>query len=153
MREDVFKINSSIKVMDFDEELEESLLDRTREAIENDVMESEGPGLKHKSNEQEEKIERQAFSKTGASISPQQMEYLVSQKTDMDNEELEKFLAGEDEASRLLGDWNNFSRTEEKFMIQSFQSMGPEEIAQKLDRSEKEVEVKLKMMGLNPEEM
>ena len=139
--------------MDLDEEIEESLRERTRQVIETDVLEENEPGLNHKSNEQEEKIERQAFSKTGASMSPQQMEYLVSQKTDMDNEELEKFLAGEDEASRVLGDWNNFSRTEEKFMIQSFQSMGPKEIAQKLDRSEKEVEVKLKMMGLNPEEM
>lgn len=140
-------------IMDLDEELEENLRQKTRQVIETDVLEESEPGLKHKSNEQEEKIERQAFSKTGASMSPQQMEYLVSQKTEMDNEELEKFLAGEDEASRVLGDWNNFSRTEEKFMIQSFQSMGPKEIADRLDRSEKEVEVKLKMMGLNPEEM
>ena len=140
-------------IMDLDDEVEESLRQKTRQVIETDVLEESEPRLKHKSNEQEEKIERQAFSKTGASMSPQQMEYLVSQKTEMDNEELEKFLAGEDEASRVLGDWNNFSRTEEKFMIQSFQSMGPKEIADRLDRSEKEVEVKLTMMGLNPDEM
>lgn len=144
---------SKLYFMNIEEEVESDLKKATEQAIEEEVVETETLEMKHKSNKQEEKIERQAFSKTGASISPQQMEYLVSQKTEMDNEELEKFLAGEDEASRVLGDWNNFSRTEEKFMIQSFQSMGPEEIADRLDRSEKEVEVKLKMMGLNPEEM
>lgn len=139
--------------MDLDEEVEESLRKRTQEAIETDVLEKSEPGMKHKKNEQEEKIERQAFSKTGASMTPQQVEYLVQEKTDMDNEELEKFLAGEHEASETLKNWNDYSRTEEKFMIQNYQTSSPEEIAERLDRPQEEVEVKLKLMGLNPEKM
>lgn len=140
--------------MDLDDEVEESLRKQTREAIETDVIETDStPEMKHKSGPEDEKIERQAFSKTGASMTPQQVEYLVQEKTSMDNEELESFLAGEHEASKQLESWNNFSRTEEKFVMQNFQTSSPEEIAQRLDRSEEEVELKLKIMGLNPEKM
>lgn len=140
--------------MNLDDEVEESLRKQTREAIETDVIETDStPEMKHKSGPEDEKIERQSFSKTGASMTPQQVEYLVQEKTSMDNEELEKFLSGEHEASRQLENWNDFSRTEEKFVMQNFQTSGVEEIAQRLDRSKEEVEIKLKIMGLNPENM
>ncbi len=139
--------------MDLKDEVREDLRKRTQEAIETDLMETETPEMNHKANAAEEKIERQAFSKTGASMTPEQVEYLVRNKTDMDNEELEKFIAGEHEASSALEGWNSFSRTDEKYMIQNYQMSGPEEMAERLDRTVEEVRLKLKLMGLKPEQM
>lgn len=137
------------------EDLDE-LRSLTAEVVDNELIESSGGDsfeLKHKSNEYEEKIERQASSMTGASMTPQEMEYLASERKGMSNEELEKFLNRTHEDSRVLGEWHSFSRSEEKFLIQNFQTSGPEEMAERLDRDVKEVKVKLKIIGLNPEEM
>ena len=136
--------------MNLEEEVEDELRQKTVEALENDVLDSGGkPEMKHKSNTQEEKLEKQAFSETGASMTPEQVEFLVRQRTSMDNEELEKFLAGEHELQDEFRNWEPFSRTEEKFLLQNIQSQDVEEIAASLDRSPQQVELQMKIMGLD----
>lgn len=136
--------------MNLEDEVEDELRQKTVEALENDVLDSGGkPEMKHKSNTQEEKLERQAFSETGASMTPEQVEFLVRQRTSMDNEELRKFLAGEHEVQDELRSWEQFSRTEEKFLLQNVQSQDVEEIAASLDRSPQQVELQMKIMGLD----
>lgn len=136
--------------MNLEDEVEDELRQKTVEALENDVLDSGGkPEMKHKSNTQEEKLERQAFSETGASMTPEQVEFLVRQRISMDNEELRKFLAGEHEVQDELRSWEQFSRTEEKFLLQNVQSQDVEEIAASLDRSPQQVELQMKIMGLD----
>lgn len=135
--------------MNIEDEVEEELKQVTEQVIEEDVLErEEAPEMNHKANAQEEKIERQAFSKTGANMTPQQLEFMVRQRTSMDNEELQKFLAGEHEVQEEFRNWKPFSRTEEKFLLQNAQNSDVEEIAESIDRDPKEVELQLKIMGL-----
>ena len=135
--------------MGIEEEVEDELKQVTEDVVENDLLESDRkPEMKHKSNAQEEKLERQAFSETGASMSPQQIEFLARQRTSMDNEELQKFLSGEHEVHEKDRNWKPFSRTEEKFLLQNIQSADVDEIASRLDRDPEEVEMQVKIMGL-----
>ena len=135
--------------MDIEEEDEEELKQVTGQVIEEDVLDRDKtPEMNHKANAQEEKIERQAFSETGANITPQQLEFLVRERTGMDNEELQKFLAGEHEVQEEFRNWKPFSHTEEKFLLQNAQNSEVEEIAASLDRQPKEVELQMKIMGL-----
>ena len=136
--------------MELDDEIEDDLRNRTKEIIDNEVLEEdEKPGMKHKSGEMDEKIEREAFSETGASLNPEQIEFLVRQRTSMDNEELEEFLAGNHDARKELRSWEPFSRTEEKYMMQNLQTESIEEIAQSIDRKPEQVELQIKIMGLD----
>lgn len=135
--------------MDIEEEVEKELKQVTEKAIEEDLLDTDKrPEMPEKSNPQEEKIERQAFSETGASMTPQQIEFLVRQRTSMDNEELQRFLAGEHEVLEESRNWKPFSRTEEKFLLQNARQKEPEEIAASLDRDPQEVKLQLKITGM-----
>lgn len=135
--------------MSIEDEVEDELKQVTEDVVENDLLESDRkPEMKHKSNAQEEKIERQAFSETGASMSPQQIEFLARQRTNMDNEELQKFLSGEHEVHEKDRSWKPFSRTEEKFLLQNIQNSQVDEIAAQIDRDPEEVKMQVKIMGL-----
>lgn len=136
--------------MSIEDEVEEELKQVTEQIIEEDVLErDELPEMNHKANAQEEKIERQAFSETGTSMTPQQLEFLVRQRTSMDNEELQRFLAGEHEVLEDSRNWKPFSRTEEKFLLQNAQNSDIEGIAASLDRDPGEVRLQLKIMGMD----
>lgn len=135
--------------MDIEEEVEKELKHATEKAVEEDILERDGkPEMPQKTGAEDEKIERQAFSETGASMTPQQIEFLVRQRTSMDNEELRKFLAGEHEVLEEGRNWKPFSRTEEKFLLQNAQQKNLQEIAESIDRDPEEVELQLKIMGL-----
>jgi hypothetical protein len=137
--------------MDLDEEVEQDLRERTQEMIDHDVLENESSGLemKHKSGEKDEEIERKASSKTGANWNPEEIEFLARQKTGMDNEELQEFLAGNHEVREDIRNWEPFSRTEEKYLMQNIQTQELEDIAEHLDRDPQQVEIQLKIMGLD----
>ncbi|NMJ76821.1 hypothetical protein GLU64_00190 [Nanohaloarchaea archaeon] len=136
--------------MDIQDDVEEELKRTTGEALEDDILDSSrGPEMPAKSGEMDEKVEREALSKTGASMSPQQVEFLVRQRTDMDNEELQKFLSGKHESLKDDRTWKPFSRTEEKFLLQNANNQEVDEIANSLDRDPEEVEMQLKIMGLD----
>lgn len=135
--------------MNIEDEVEEELKQVTEKVVEDDLLDSDGkPEMKHKSNAKEEEIERKAFSKTGANMDPQQLEFLVRQRTGMDNDELEKFLSGEHEVHEKNRSWKPFSMTEEKFLLQNIQTSDVDEIAAQIDRDPEEVEMQIKIMGL-----
>ncbi|MFB6241415.1 MAG: hypothetical protein ABEJ36_01260 [Candidatus Nanosalina sp.] len=137
--------------MELDEEVEQDLRERAEEMIEHDVLETDDSGLemKQKSGEMDEEIERKATSKTGASWNPNEIEFLVRQKTGMDNEELQEFLAGNHEVREDIRNWEPFSRAEEKYLMQNIQTQDVDDIAEHLDRDPQQVEVQLKIMGLD----
>lgn len=136
--------------MNLNEEVEQDLREKTEDILENDVLESNSkPEMKNKSGPQDEKIERQAFSETGASMTPEEVEFLARQRTNMDNEELRNFLAGEHEVQDELRSWEPFSRTEEKFLLQNVQTQSVEEIAESMNKDPEKVEIQLQMMGLD----
>lgn len=136
--------------MDIEDGVNEDLKNATREALEDDILDSSRePEMPVKNGDKDEKIERQALSKTEGSLSPQQLEFLVRQRTDMSNDELQKFLAGEHEVLEDERDWKPFSRTEERFLLQNADASSVEEIAKSIDRDPEEVKLQLRIMGLN----
>ncbi|EGQ43430.1 MAG: hypothetical protein J07AB43_14210 [Candidatus Nanosalina sp. J07AB43] len=136
--------------MSIDEEIQDELKQITEDVVESNLVETEGKvEMPAKSGEMDEKVEREAFSESGASMSPQQVEFLVRQRTDMDNEELQKFLSGKHESLKDDRSWKPFSRTEEKFLLQNARNQEVDEIANSLDRDPEEVEMQLKIMGLD----
>jgi hypothetical protein len=137
--------------MELDEEVEQDLRERTEEMIEHDVLDTEdsGIGMKHKSNEFDEDLERKASSETGASWKPEEIEFLARQRTGMNNEELQEFLAGEHNVREEMRNWEPFSRMEERYLMQNIRNQDVKDVAEHLDRDPQQVEIQLKIMGLD----
>jgi hypothetical protein len=93
------------------------------------------------------KMEEKAFSDKGkgGSWSQEEIEYLKNNRTEMSNEELEDFFL--DEGSET--DWKPFSRTEERYILESFSTSSEEELAEALNRDVEQIEKKIRMMGLD----
>lgn len=98
-----------------------------------------------------EKLEEKAIQgskkKAGGPWTKQEIEFLKNNRKEMSNEELEEFMKG-NEFDREDDDWKPFSRTEERYILQSYGTTDTEEIAEGLNRSVEQVEKKIKMMGL-----
>ncbi len=94
-----------------------------------------------------EKIEQRALKDKGKGgvWSKEEIEYLKNNRNSMSNKELENFFV-EDEFQDE--DWSPFSRTEERYILQSYGTSDLETIAEGLDRTVEEVEKKVRMMGL-----
>lgn len=144
-----------------EDEYRDYLVDRAKELL-REQTESEGevderdekPEMSRKRKQLDEKAERESTSKIPAPWDPQEVEHLARNRKKMDNEELEEFLRKDHELQEELAerDWEDFSRWEERFLIQNHHSMTPEEAATELDREGREVELKMRTMGLNPSE-
>lgn len=78
--------------------------------------------------------------------SEQEIEFLKNNRMDMDNEEMQEFLKGEKDFQQ--DDWTPFSRTEERYIIESYGTTSAEKIASGLDRDPDKVKKKIRMMGL-----
>ncbi|MFP4038242.1 MAG: hypothetical protein ACLFTA_00465 [Candidatus Nanohaloarchaea archaeon] len=78
--------------------------------------------------------------------SREEIEYLKNNRNSMSNEELEAFMKGEKEFQQE--EWVPFSRTEERYIIESYGTTSTEKIAEGLDRDVEKVRKKIKMMGL-----
>jgi len=98
-----------------------------------------------------EKLEEKAIQgskkKAGGPWTKQEIEFLKNNRKEMSNEELEEFMKG-NEFDREDDDWKPFSRTEERYILQSYGTTDTGEIAEGLNRSVEQVEKKIKMMGL-----
>jgi len=96
-----------------------------------------------------EKMEQKAVEdskrKDGRPWTEQEMEYLKNNRKEMSNEELKEFMKGNEYSDE---DWKPFSRTEERYIIQSIGTTDVEEIASGLNREVERVEKKIRMMGL-----
>lgn len=104
--------------------------EKLRKEIKKDDGEKDAPGDKVESFWQEEEIK-----------------YLLEKRKEMSNEELEEFFQRKSELHEM--DFNPFSRTEEKLILQNYNAKTPEELASMLDREERVVKLKLDLMGLD----
>lgn len=140
-----------------EKEYEDYLVDKAKELL-NENLESPGevddkPEMKHKRNKMDEKAEKDSTSKIPFSWDPREIQHLEKNRKKMSNKELKKFLQKDSELHEDLekfGEWNGFSRWEERFIVQNYQNMTPEEISDQMERQEKEIRLKMRMMGLNP---
>lgn len=97
-----------------------------------------------------EKMEKASMEKPDQRSNPewseQEVEFLKNNRNSMSNEELEEFMKGEKDFQQ--DDWAPFSRTEERYIIQSYGTTSTEKIAEGLDRDVEQLKKKIRMMGL-----
>lgn len=138
-----------------DEEYEDYLVDKAKELLnEQTELDKESkvkkPGFKDKRDSMDEKAEKESTSKIPFTWDPQEIKHLAENRTKMSNEELRKFFKKDSEFHDKFDpeDWKGFSRWEERFILQNYTGMDAETMASQLDRTVKQVEAKIHMMGL-----
>lgn len=137
--------------MDFDRE---ELREKAEEAIDQRLESSFDTDVEQrieKMEKQREKIKSEAESKIPFTWDPVEIQYLTENRKKMDNEELKEFLKKDSdiqEEMRDIDDWKRFSRREERFIVKKYTNMEPEQIAEKLDRDERKVRLKMRSLGL-----
>ncbi|MFB6100771.1 MAG: hypothetical protein ABEK16_05880 [Candidatus Nanohalobium sp.] len=98
-----------------------------------------------KRNEFDEKLEKDIETDEGV-WSSEEVEYLVNNRHKMGNDELKEFLNRNSDFQH--GEFERFSEAEEEVIMRNFPMHDVEELSEKLDRPEKQVEKKIKMLGL-----
>ncbi len=139
-----------------EEEYKDYLVDRAKEMLNEELSEAatgerEKPEMKRKRGKMDEKAEKDSTDEIPMPWDPQEIEHLVNNRKKMDNEEMKEFLERDSELHEELkevDEWKGFSRWEERFMVQNHLDMTPENISQELERDEKEVRLKMRMLGL-----
>lgn len=138
-----------------DEARKEFLVDRAKEAIENQLESEEGPfdeerpqrpELNNKINSLDERVEEKTSRKTSGEWSMEEIDFLKNNRSEMSNEEIEDFMNRESEFHEV--EWEPFSRSQERYLIQAYQTSSLGELADQMDRTEKVLSLKLRMMGL-----
>lgn len=149
-------------VMD-EEEYEDYLVDKAKELMQESLetdeekLEKEGvdkPEMRKKQNKKDEKVEKDSTSKIPFSWDPREIKYLAENRPKMSNEELKKFFEKDTDLHEELeksDDWKGFSRWEERFIVQNNNTMDEEEIAEQIGRDVREVNLKMRIMGLKVE--
>ena len=137
--------------------LNEKAKELLKDDMESDVEDIDGkeaPEMKDKRNELDEKAEMESTSKIPYTFDPQEIKFLAENRKQMSNEDMEEFLRKDSEVHEKLkevDDWESFSRWEERFLVQNFTNKSVGEIADQMDREEEQIELKMMMLGLNPE--
>lgn len=149
------------------EEYEDYLVDKAKELLNEQVSEvgtgdinaPETPARKQKPemdkrNDMDKKAEQESTSEIPFAWDPREVQHLVRNRKKMDNEELKEFLEKDTDFHEELNEideWKGFTRWEERFMVQNFRNMETDEIADELGREEKEVSLKMRILGLKTE--
>lgn len=139
------------------DEYDDYLVDKAKEILDqqtSDVDEDELEVEEDGERDIIDKAEKDGKSKIPATFDPRQLEHLSNNRKNMDNKELKEFLEKESDLQKELeeiDEWKGFSRWEERFMIQNNLNKEPNEIADELERGEKEVRLKMRMLGLDVE--
>lgn len=139
------------------EEYEDYLVDKAKEILDeqtSDVEEQEIEIQEETESNDIEKPETEEEKRIPANFDPREIQHLTENRKSMSNREMKEFLERESDLQKELdkiGEWKGFSRWEERFMIQNNLSKEPEEIANELDRDEKQVRLKMRMLGLDVE--
>ena len=119
------------------EDVKDELVDEAKRVLDEQMTDREE--MEKASMEQPDLDNKGAWSE-------QEIEFLNNNRMDMDNEEMQEFLKGEKDFQQ--DDWTPFSRTEERYIIESYGTTSAEKIASGLDRDVDQVKKKIKMMGL-----
>ena len=122
------------------EEVKDELVDKAKKVLDDQMTHREK--MENKALDSEDSKEEGGWNK-------QEIEFLKNNRTEMSNEELEEFFLEE----KFETDWKPFSRTEERYILESFGTTESEQIAEALNRDVEQVEKKIKMMGLDVEEI
>jgi len=122
------------------DELKDELVDEAKRVIDEQMT--------HKEKMEQSAVEG-SKQKEGGPWSQQEIEYLKNNRKEMSNEDLKEFMKSNEYRDE---DWKPFSRTEERYIIQSFGTTDIEEIASGLNREVERVEKKIRMMGLEVSE-
>ena len=122
------------------EEVKDELVDKAKKVLDDEMTHREK--MENKALDSEDSKEEGEWNK-------QEIEFLKNNRTEMSNEELEEFFLEE----KFETDWKPFSRTEERYILESFGTTESEQIAEALNRDVEQVEKKIKMMGLDVEEL
>lgn len=125
----------------FDEEFTESAVE---DMVDDLIESSESDGNPRKSFAAE--VNEEGPEKLGRELDENEVEFLLNNRTSMDNDDMEEFLRRDKEFQKE--DFGQFSNTEEKFLLQNHSSMSVDDIAEKIDRSPRAVEMQLRIMGL-----
>ena len=144
------------KSPEMDEEARKDyLVDRAKEAIEDQLESEDGPfdeerpqrpELNNKRNSMDERLEEKASRKTSGEWSMEEIEFLKNNRSEMSNDEMEDFMNRESEFHEV--EWEPFSRSQERYLIQAYNIPSLEELADEMDRTETVLSLKLRMMGL-----
>lgn len=97
--------------------------------------------------ESREPEDKAAFSD---SPDPQEIEFLAKNRSSMDNDRLREFLSKDSQFHddlESMDDFDDFSRWEERFLIQHHNEMDVDAIADNLDRGARQVRLKMRLMG------
>lgn len=141
------------------EDYEDYLVDKARELMREDLSDAgngevEKPEMKLKKDAMDRKAEKDSTSEIPAPWDPREVEHLARNRKKMSNEELEEFLKKDSELHsemEELEEWKGFTRWEERLIIQN-SDQSPQQIAEELERDADEVRIKMRVMGLLPEE-
>lgn len=139
------------------DEYQDYLVDKAKELLDEQTSDVEEEDLDVETDRDKDiidKAEEEGKSKIPAAFDPREIEHLANNRKKMDNQELKQFLEKESDLQKEMkdiDDWKGFSRWEERFMIQNNLNREPDEIAEELGREEKEVRLKMRMLGLDVE--
>lgn len=122
------------------EEVKDELVDKAKKVLDDEMTHREK--MENKALDSEDSKEEGEWNK-------QEIEFLKNNRTEMSNEELEEFFLEE----KFETDWKPFSRTEERYILESFGTTETEQIAEALNRDVEQLEKKIKMMGLDVEQI
>ena len=120
------------------EEIKDELVDEAKKVLDEQMTHREK--MEKKALNENEPGNDQDWSKG-------EIEFLKNNRTELSNEELEEVMLGDE--FDTSADWKPFSRTEERYILESFGTTDIEQIASGLNREVEQVEKKIKMMGLD----
>ncbi len=122
------------------EEIKDDLVDKAKKVLDEQMT--------HREKMEEKALTNKDSSKEGE-WKKEEIDFLKNNRTEMSNEELEDFFLEE----KFETDWKPFSRTEERYILESFGTTETEQIAEALNRDVEQIEKKIKMMGLDVEQI
>lgn len=138
-----------------EDQYEDYLVDKAKELLNEQVSDVEKdlekPEMKNKRSSMDEKAEEESTSEIPFTWDPREIQHLVENRKSMSNDELKEFLKKDSkvqEEINELDEWKGFTRWEERFMVQNHTSRNTEEIAEQLGRDEREVRLKMRVLGL-----
>ena len=120
------------------EEIKDELVDEAKKVLDQQMTHKEK--MEKKALNENEPRNNQDWSKG-------EIEFLKNNRTELSNEELEEVMLGDE--FDTSADWKPFSRTEERYILESFGTTDIEQIASGLNREVEQVEKKIRMMGLD----
>ncbi|MFQ3308578.1 MAG: hypothetical protein ACI977_000820 [Candidatus Nanohaloarchaea archaeon] len=128
---------------------EEEMSSAVEEMVE-DITETENNTRKNPRKEviENSKEEQDVGSKIPRSWDPVELDFLINNRTSLGNKELEDFLQEDSEVHEKMEKLSNFSNTEKRFLMEHAQAMNIEQLAERLDREEEVVQLKLESLGL-----